>query len=500
LPIRKDIKSMKIKLIAPARKPEWGESFWDLKTLCKLTGRKAGGAPLALPTLAALTPSDVEVVLTDENVEPINFEENVDFVGITGMTCVIPRSYEIADEFRKRGVPVVMGGIHVSMIPEEAIQHCDCVVIGEAEEIWEQLVRDTQKNNLQKFYQAPRFPDLTNAPMPRWDLLKNDKYCYFTIQTGRGCPYDCEFCSVQTFNGRQYRYKSIDCVLKEITFLKGLETKKPFFFVDDNILAVKDYAKELFNKLVFLNIKWWCQSSVDGLKDNEILDLMYKSGCREIFVGFESILQSSLNSLHKSKINMVDEYKDIINTVHSHGIAIFGSFILGSDNDNPDIFEHTGKFINDTNISFAMINILTPPPGTKLYSRLKAENRLITYEWHKYDGEHTSFKPNLMSQIQLQKKRLVLLKNIYSYRCLYNRLKNIWDIGVFVRDKKNRKLFTKGRLLFTLRTIFDNKFNRKFFILKSLWNKNITSIMSVLLAINFREYAYQNRLNDNVPI
>jgi len=151
---------MKIKLIAPARKPEWGESFWDLTALCKLTGKKSNGVPLVLPPLAALTPSDVEVVLIDENVEPIDFDEKIDLVGITGMTCVIPRAYEIADAFRNRGIPVVMGGIHVSMLPEEAIQHCDSVVIGEAEKIWEQVVRDAEKKNLQKLYRAPRFPEL----------------------------------------------------------------------------------------------------------------------------------------------------------------------------------------------------------------------------------------------------------------------------------------------------------------------------------------------------
>ncbi|MCM8781233.1 MAG: B12-binding domain-containing radical SAM protein, partial [Candidatus Omnitrophica bacterium] len=293
---------MKIKLIAPARKPEWGESFWDLKTLCKLTGRKAGGAPLALPTLAALTPSDVEVVLTDENVEPINFDEKVDLVGITGITCVIPRSYEIADEFKKRGVPVVMGGIHVSMLPEEAIRHCDSVVIGEAEEIWEQVVRDAQKGNLQKFYRAPRFPDLTNSPIPRWDLLKNDKYCYFTIQTGRGCPYDCDFCSVKVFNGRGYRHKTIDSVIEEIKTLQKIDYKKLIFFTDDNLLASPKYSEELMQRLIPLKIKtWWCQSSVNRLKDDRLLDLMYRAGCRVIFVGLESVSQKNLDVMNKGQ-------------------------------------------------------------------------------------------------------------------------------------------------------------------------------------------------------
>ncbi|GAH17833.1 unnamed protein product, partial [marine sediment metagenome] len=240
---------MKIKLIAPARKPEWRGSFWDLKTLCELAGCKATGAPLVLPTLAALTPSDVEVILTDENAEPVNFEEKVDLVGITGITSVIPRAYEIADEFRKRGVPVVMGGIHVSMLPEEAIEHCDSVVTGEAEEIWEQVVKDAQKGSLQKFYRTPRFPDLANSPTPRWDLLKNDAYSYFTLQTGRGCPYDCDFCTVKVFNGRRYRHKRVEQVVREISFLQSIDSKKLIFFADDNLLSVPGYAKELFKAI-----------------------------------------------------------------------------------------------------------------------------------------------------------------------------------------------------------------------------------------------------------
>jgi len=482
---------MKIKLIAPARKPEWGESFWDLKTLCKLTGRKAGGAPLALPTLASLTPSDAEVVLTDENIESIDFEEKVDLVGITGMTCVIPRSYEIADEYRKRGVPVVMGGIHVSMLPEEAIQHSDSVVIGEAEEIWKQVVSDAQKKKLEKFYRAPRFPDLTNAPIPRWDLLKFTSYPIFPIQTGRGCPYDCDFCSVKVFNGRQYRHKKINRVLEEIDILRNLERKKTFFFVDDNILALRNYAREFFYKLPPYKVKWWAQASVSGLEDEEMLDLMYQAGCREIFIGFESVSQKSLDSMGKSKINRVEEYKRIIDKVHSHGIAVFASFIFASDNDDKDIFETTSRFINENNIAFSMINILTPSPGTSLYQTLEKEHRLILKEWWRFNGEYVCFKTK-MAKEYIYRNRDALLNSIYSYDNIFRRLYKLWDQGVLVRDKRIRKLFTKGRIIFTLKIIFNITIPKKIkiMILKSLWQHKEVSIMPVLFALNFYDYAY----------
>ncbi len=264
---------MKIKIISPARQTKWGESFWDFMSICKLVGLKAGGAPLVLPTLAALTPSDVEVVLIDENVEPINFDEKVDLVGITGMTYLISRSYEIADEYRKRGVPVVMGGIHVSGLPEEAIQHSDSVVIGEAEEVWEHIMRDAQKGDLQKFYRAPGFPDLNNSPVPRWDLLKNNKYLYFNIQIGRGCPYNCEFCTVTLFNGRGYRHKPVAKVMEEIDVLQKLDKRKALFFTDDNILSNSSYVKHIFKQLVNKKVQWWCQASINRLKRMKYLSL-----------------------------------------------------------------------------------------------------------------------------------------------------------------------------------------------------------------------------------
>ena len=489
---------MKIKLIAPARKPEWGESFWDLKTLCKFTGRKAGGAPLALPTLAALTPSDVEVVLTDENVETIDFDEKVDLIGITGMTCVIPRSYEIADEYRRRGIPVIMGGIHVSMLPEEAIQHCDAVVVGEAEEIWAQVVRDAQKKNLQKFYRAPRFPDLSNSPIPRWDLLKNDKYCYFTIQTGRGCPYDCEFCSVKVFNGREYRHKTIEQVVKEVEILLKLDFRKLIFFSDDNLLAVPSYAEELCNELSRLTIKnWMCQASLNRLRDENLLQRMRQGGCRVVFVGIESVSQSSLHAMNKHQVNNVNEYKDIIHKVHNQGISIFGSFIFGSDNDTERIFEDTITFINENRIAFAMVNIMTLLPGTKLYERLKSEKRAEDFPWWKTNADWVCFQPKRMSRMVLEEGHERVLKEIYGYRNQYNRLQALWDKNIFTRDKKYR--YSMTRIFFTLYAFLCLNFSKARFLIKSLWYaKKTTSILWILTALNYNSYVRSFKRERNV--
>jgi len=483
---------MKIKIISPARQPKWGESFWDFGSLFKLVGFKAGGAPLVLPTLAALTPSDVDVVLTDENVEPINFDENVDLVGITGMTYLISRSYEIADEYRKRGVPVVMGGIHVSGLPEEAIQHSNSVVIGEAEEIWEHIIRDAQKGNLQKFYRAPRFPDLNNSPVPRWDLLKNNKYLYFNIQIGRGCPYNCEFCTVTLFNGRGYRHKPVEKVMEEIVVLQKIDKRKGLFFNDDNILSNPSYIKHIFKQLVNKKVEWWCQASINRLKEDEMLKLMYDAGCREIFVGFESVSEKSLVSMHKNQINKVEEYAETIKKVHSHGIGVFGSFVFGSDGEDETVFKKTEKFIMNNNILFAMVNILTPGIGTALRERLDKEGRLLDANYDMGNGEFVCFKPQLMSPQLLQQKREELVSSIYSYNNLYQRFNGLCKDGFFDRGKRNA-LFAKIIGTFVALIFSKMSFNRFVFLLKCMWNpKNtsiIFSIMPIVMSLKFHDYA-----------
>ena len=487
---------MKVRLISPARKPEWRESFWDLKTLCKLAGRKAGGAPLALPTLAALTPPDVEVILTDENVETVNFDEEVDLVGITGLTSVIPRAYEIAGEYRKRGIPVVMGGIHVSVFPQEAIKHCDSVVIGEAEQVWERVIRDAKKGELQKFYHAPGFPDLTYSPVPRWDLLKNESYSYFTIQTGRGCPYDCDFCAVRVFNGRKYRHKKIQQVVEEIKFLQSIDDKKSIFFVDDNLLAVPDYAEKLLRAIIPLEIKsWWCQASMNRLKDERILDLMYNAGCRVIFVGFESVSAKSLEMMNKNRINKIDEYKKVVDMVHSHKIAVFGSFIINGDSDDERVFEDTVRFIEEADIAFSMINILTPIPGSNLYRRLKEEGRITDTGWENYDAGSVCFKPKNFEPKELYQKYKEMYQKIYDYKSIYRRLKRLWEKKVLVKSRNNFfGRFSKGRILFSLHTLFYIKEReRKSFILKSLWDPNVPSVTNcILLALSFHDFAYRS--------
>jgi radical SAM superfamily enzyme YgiQ (UPF0313 family) len=324
---------MKVKLISPAKKPEWAESFFDGKHFKELSKLKSGGIPLALPLLAALTPSYVDVRITDENVEPIDFEEEVDLVGITFLTGLAPRAYEIADAYRAKGVVVVLGGIHASMLPDEAILHADSIVIGEAEETWPNLIEDFKNGDLKKTYKAEQQPDILESPLPRWDLVKNDKYMYLTFQIGRGCPNDCDFCSVHQYNGRRYRHKSVEQVIEEIKTLKQICPNKSIFIADDNILSKPSFAKELFKAMEPLEIKFTAQASIDRLANEENLEMLYRAGCRHVFIGFESVDQEGLESVNKGRVNDIDMYKSVVDKIHARGIEIIGSFILGLDQD-----------------------------------------------------------------------------------------------------------------------------------------------------------------------
>ncbi|MDP3879498.1 MAG: radical SAM protein [Dehalococcoidales bacterium] len=378
---------MKLKLIAPA----------VLVNSRKL--KKVLVPPLGLGMVAALTPPDVEVSLTDENVAAIDFQEETDLVGITVLTITAQRAYEIADIFRSRGVKVVLGGIHASFLPDEAGQHADAVVIGEAEETWPRLIADLKANRLQKRYeQGERLP-LHNLPLPRRDLFTKGAYLIKnTLAATRGCPYSCSFCSVSSFFGRTYRCRPVEEVIKELDTFNG---GKYFFFVDDNIIGNPKFAKELFRSMIPRKIKWLGQASVTIAKDDELLELAAASGCIGLLIGFESISPANLAAVGK-KINVVDEYQTVIRKIHSKGIGIHGFFIIGLDEDTQDVFERTVRFAQKMKLESAGFAYPMPLPGTDFYNSLDKEGRIITREWSRYADEIV-FEPKLMSRQVLKK-------------------------------------------------------------------------------------------------
>jgi radical SAM superfamily enzyme YgiQ (UPF0313 family) len=378
---------------------------------------------LSLTTLAALTPGEIRVTIEDENVQEINFEDSPDLVAISIMTPLAKRGYAIADRFRDLSVPVVMGGFHATWMPEEAGQHADAVVLGEAEQSWSRLLEDFKNRSLGKFYRPNGRPDLKGLPIPRRDLLKKDSYFFTnTMQISRGCPFQCSFCSVTAFFGHTYRLRPLDEVKKEVELL--LRGQDFIFFVDDNIIGNPSYAQELFSFLKGLKVKWVSHASINIAENEDLLKRAAESGCHGLFIGFESLSQETLESHHKT-FNRVEQYKEQIRKIHAQGIGIEGSFIFGSDEEDSSVFRRVVDFCEEMKIDAAVFAILTPFPGTRIYDQYTRENRILSHDWDLYDMDHVVFRPQKMTVDQLQEGHDWINRRFYSYSSI---LKRFWPL------------------------------------------------------------------------
>ena len=372
--------------------------------------------PLNLAIIAALTPDHWEIEIFDEILEPFSYRE-ADLVGITSYTGSAYRAYQIAQQYRQNGTPVVMGGIHASMMPEEAQQYVDSVVIGEAEGVWEKVISDFETGQMQNLYRAEMLP-MEGAPLPRRDLLSNH-YSSSSVQTTRGCPKDCEFCSVTAFNGQHYRKRPVEEVLDELETISN----RFIFFVDDNFLEKgkesEERAMALFKGMIDRNIDkyWTCQAPISIADNDELLHYAHKSGGRLILMGIESEKEEALDTLGK-KLNRkhVASYNDIFKRIHKHKICIVGTFIFGLDTDTPQDLYNRAKFIKKSRVDIVQPTILTPLPGTKLYDRFKEENRLVhtnyPEDWEKYDWSQVVYEPARMSREELKKTMLKCWKSL----------------------------------------------------------------------------------------
>jgi radical SAM superfamily enzyme YgiQ (UPF0313 family) len=378
---------------------------------------------LSLTTLAALTPREIEVVIEDENVQEVSFDDRPDLVAISIMTPLAKRGYAIADRFREKSVPVVIGGFHATWLPEEAGQHADSVVLGEAEPSWARLLEDFRAGCLQKFYRVEGKADLKGLPIPRRDLLKKRGYFFTnTMQVSRGCPFQCSFCSVTAFFGHTYRMRPLDEVKKEVKIL--LRGQDFIFFVDDNIIGNANYARDLFSFLKGLKVKWVSHSSIDIAENEDLLTGAAESGCHGLFIGFESLSQDTLKSHHKTS-NRVERYKEQIRKIHDRGIGIEGSFIFGSDEENSSVFHRVVEFCEETKIDAAVFAVLTPYPGTRIYEQFMKEDRILSRDWDLYDMDHVVFRPRGMTVEQLQEGHDWANRRFYSYRSV---LKRFWPL------------------------------------------------------------------------
>jgi radical SAM superfamily enzyme YgiQ (UPF0313 family) len=374
--------------------------------------------PLSLAMVAALTPPDVEISLTDENVTAIDFDKKTDLVGITALTITAQRAYNIADTFRARGVKVILGGSHASALPDEAGQHSDSVVVGEAEGIWPKVIRDFESSKMQKIYTQSERPSMVSLPIPRRDLFARGAYIIpNTISTTRGCPFACHFCSVSSFFGRTYRFRPIEEIIEEI---KTLNRKELIAFVDDNIAGNARFSKELFRALIPYKIKWGGQASINVGKDEELLKLAADSGCQLLFIGFETLSPGNLAAVGK-KVNVVDEYEMIIKKIHSYKIGIHGAFIVGLDEDDAGVFERTVHFAQKMKLESAQFSWPVPYPGTVLCESMDKAGRIITKDWSKYESD-VIFEPKLMPRETLEKGYYWSWREFFSLPSIWKRL------------------------------------------------------------------------------
>jgi radical SAM superfamily enzyme YgiQ (UPF0313 family) len=384
----------------------------DSLTTRPLYMNRALYSPLAgLLAVAAVIPRDqYEVVLTDENIEPIDFELKADMVGISAMTSYVNRGYEIADQFRAKGVPVVMGGVHPSFMPQEALKHADAVVIGEVELVIEKLLDDLDQGSMRGTYKSDVLHPMVGVPMPRYDLLKKHRYVNKTfVQTSRGCHQGCTFCAEPLMNGLKFRYRPVDEVINEMENC-GART---ISINDADFFGTPERPKEVMRALKGRGIQWQAGVTSKLAQDDRMLELAAASGCTLLSIGFESISRDTLKSVHKH-VNRPETFAALVEKVHSYGIMVFGLFMFGFDGDDTSVFDETVKFNIGADYDACAYSTLTPYPGTLTWYEMKKANRIVSFDWTMYDQGHVVYRPAQMSGDELRRGQSSAYESFYS--------------------------------------------------------------------------------------
>ena len=378
--------------------------------------------PLTLTTLAALVPGDfpAELTLIDEGIQDVPDDLEVDLVGITVITGTAKRAYELADRFRARGITVVLGGPHVTLIPDDAAPHADAIVTGYAEDTWPRLLHDFAAGKLKPAYhQAPDL-SLAGRPFPRRELLPSKHYITSDVfEATRACIHNCDFCVVPTAWGRKPLQKPVEEVVADIRS-RGA---RRIIFIDLNLISHRGYAKRLFGALIPLKLHWYGLSTVLLADDDELLELAARSGCRGLLMGLESISNTNLRESGKG-FNSPEKFARVVERLHDHGIALQGCFVFGLDDDDPEVFQRTAEFAVQAKVDLPRFAVVTPFPNTPLYLRLEAEGRILTRDWELYDGQHVVFQPKRMSVQQLQEGIETAWKHAYSMRSIFSRIRH----------------------------------------------------------------------------
>lgn len=375
--------------------------------------------PLSLLILGALTPKHHRVTITDENGERLHLADRPDLVGISVKADTAPRSWAIADSYRQKGIPVILGGIYPTTCPEKCVKHADAIVIGEAEQLWNTVLRDAEMKSLKPAYRREKPSDPSLIPIPRWELIAEKRYLYTnTLTIGRGCPWRCAFCYNSSPNlPPGYRAKPVESILQEIASLPD----RHVMFIDDNFIANPAFARTLLKAFRPLGLTWHTAVSADIGRYDDILDLMAESGCRSLFIGFESLNPENLRAVNK-KQNHIDEYEHMIAKIHNRGMMVNASVVFGFDRDRPEVFDRTTQWLIDQKVETMTTHILTPYPGTTLYARLLKENRILDHDLTHYNTSRAVFQPAGMTAQELETGYLAAYRRFYSWPGILRRL------------------------------------------------------------------------------
>jgi radical SAM superfamily enzyme YgiQ (UPF0313 family) len=375
-----------------------------------------------LLAVAALIPEDeYEIILVDENIEEIDFDLQVDMVGISAMTSYVNRGYEVADLFRAKGVPVIMGGVHVSYLPQEALKHADAVLVGEAELIMHKVLDDLKNGEMKGIYKSDVLHSMTNMPMPRQNLLKSNRYINKGfIQTSRGCHHGCTFCAEPTMYGLRFRYRPIEELIAEIENLQ----ERVILLNDADFFGTPKRAMEVMRALKGRGLKWQAAVNSRDAHDERLLELAAESGCFMLSIGFESVSKTTLRNVHKCQ-NNPDDYAGLVEKLHKYGIMVLGLFMYGFEGDEPTVFEETLKFNIDAKFDMCGYSLLTPYPGTINWFEMMRRKQIVSFDWDKYDQSHIVFKPNGLSSEQLYRGYLDTYDGFYTASSMLKRFP--WD-------------------------------------------------------------------------
>ncbi|MFZ5351489.1 MAG: B12-binding domain-containing radical SAM protein [Bacillota bacterium] len=389
---------MRIALIVPennfmseenSKRHEW-DNLWEFKARKRLWSTPN----LSLLTIAGMLPRDIEIEYIDMNFHG-SVEQVYDWVFFSPSTSQIVNAYHIADQLRIKGSKIAMGGVHVSILPDEALEHSDVVFIGEAEEIMLDFLKDIEQNDIKKIYKGSHAPLLSYTPIPRYDLGKKYPYKSIPVQTSRGCPHQCSFCVSSKLYGKKIRRKSVQQIQEELYEIKRLYDKPFVFFTDDNLFINEEYSRSIIEVIGKLNIRWYAFTDASIANKPDLLKSISEAGCSQLLIGFESLSLENLESINSSnwKAGKLKEYKDIVGRIQGHGIGVVGSFVLGLECDSLNVFDDILEFVDETCLYATNITILTPFPGTEIFERLEKEDRITTYDWSKYNGFELTFMP-----------------------------------------------------------------------------------------------------------